>query len=167
MMISSVSQSGGNYPIRKQEAVKSASVSGEATAAAAVPSDSANVAFNKSQVNVAGLLATTAEAAAQIESALPEHVPGEVIVKLKPDFAFSTSDKTGTLGNFAQDYGGEVSHRFDIPPSDLTPRLTTSSPQIVPMTMSASTSQKRSKLISLPRRTTPLRSSVRATPERA
>ena len=115
MMISNVSQSGGNYPIRKQEAVKAAAASGEATAAAAVPADSANVAFSKGQVNVASLLASTAEAAAQIEASLPEHVPGEVIVKLKPDFAFSTSDTNGVLGGFAQDYGGEVSHRFDIP----------------------------------------------------
>jgi hypothetical protein len=46
---------------------------------------------------------------------LPEHVPSEVIVKLKPEFAFSGADVNGVLGGFAQDYGAEVGHRFDIP----------------------------------------------------
>jgi subtilisin family serine protease len=68
-------------------------------------------------VNVAELLAGTSEAAAKLESRLPQHVPGEVIVKLKPDFAFSGSDVKSVLGGFAQDYGAEVAHRFDIPDS--------------------------------------------------
>lgn len=105
----------GVYQIKKNEGAKAAAATQAAAETQAAPSDSAQVQFSKGGVNVASLLATTAEAAAQIESALPEHVPGQVIVKLKPDFAFSTQDTNGVLGGFAQDYGAEVSHRFDIP----------------------------------------------------
>jgi subtilisin family serine protease len=116
MMISPLNpQSSGVYQAKKTEGARSAASTGEVQAA--VPNDSSQVNFQAGGINVAALLGSTAEKAAQIESSLPDHVPGEVIVKLKPDFAFSTQDTNGVLGGFAQDYGGEVTHRFDIPES--------------------------------------------------
>jgi subtilisin family serine protease len=115
MMINpNLPQAGAVYQAKKTDGAKSAAAAGEAAQAAA-PSDSSQVTFAKGGVNVAALLSSTAEAAAGIADSLPDHVPGEVIVKLKPDFAFSTKDTNGLLGGFAQDYGAEVSHRFDIP----------------------------------------------------
>lgn len=111
MMINPVTPNAGVYQAKATGSVKAAAT-GEETA---VPSDSSQVNFSKGGVNVASLLASTSEAAAAIADTLPPHVEGEVIVKLKPDFAFSSSDTSGLLGGFAQDYGGEVTHRFDIP----------------------------------------------------
>ena len=112
MMINPLTPNTGVYQAKSTGAAKAAAAPQTETA---VPSDSSQVNFAKGGLNVAALLSNTAEAAAQIEQGLPEHVPGEVIVKLKPDFAFSTSDTNGVLGGFAQDYGGQVAHRFDIP----------------------------------------------------
>lgn len=49
----------------------------------------------------------TRQAAEALAPKLPEHVPGEVIVKLKPD--------TASLTDFADEYGSKVLHRFDMP----------------------------------------------------
>lgn len=106
----------GVYQARKMN-VGAAPKAAASVEGAAVPSDSSQVSFAKGGVDVATLLAATAEKAAQLDGALPEHVPGEVIVKLKPDYAFSASaqGEGGQAKNFAEDYGGAVSHKFDIP----------------------------------------------------
>jgi subtilisin family serine protease len=112
MMINPVNPNAGVYQAKSTGSVKAAATPAAETA---VPSDSSQVNFSKGGVDVAALLAATSEEAAAIAQKLPPHVEGEVIVKLKPDFAFSTADTDGLLGGFAQDYGGEVTHRFDIP----------------------------------------------------
>lgn len=114
MMIQPTGAPQGVYQAKKMTA------SGKAAApnaeGAAVPADSSQVSFAKGGVNVAMLLATTAEKAAQVESSLPEHVPGEVIVKLKPEFAFAQGmAEGGQAQSFAEDYGASVAHKFDIP----------------------------------------------------
>lgn len=60
-------------------------------------------------------LEATSEAAQAIAKRLPEHVAGQVIVKLRPEFAFHHADVERTVEEFARDYGAEVAHRFDIP----------------------------------------------------
>ena len=113
-MIQGVNLSSGGFPIKKNEGVKGAVASDSATQASD-PSESTRVTFNKGGLNVAALLGSTAEKAQEIGNSLPPHVEGEVIVKLKPEFAFSSKNADGLLGTFAEDYGGEVTHRFDIP----------------------------------------------------
>lgn len=93
----------------------SAPAESNAASNAAGPSDSAQISAQSSGVNVAALLAETADEAASLAKKLPEHVQGEVIVKLKPDFARATPDTVGTLGGFAEEYGGKVLQKFDIP----------------------------------------------------
>jgi len=51
--------------------------------------------------------AQTRKAAEALAPKLPEHVPGEVIVKLKPD--------TASLTDFADEYGSKVLHKFAMP----------------------------------------------------
>ena len=109
MMISGQS---GLYPAARLTTVKAATATSEAPRPSSAPTDSAELAAADSSP-LTLMTPSLARAAARIEKGLPEHVPGEVIVKLKPDFAFSTAG--GALGNFAQEYGGEVGHRFDIP----------------------------------------------------
>jgi hypothetical protein len=81
----------------------------------ATPADPALIATD--DVSLSSLLDATSEAARKIEKSLPEHVPGQVIVKLKPGFAFSDSDTGRLLGGFAQEYGSEIGHRFQVPES--------------------------------------------------
>ncbi len=111
-MISPINPQSGVYSAKKLDGAKSA-VSAPQAEQAKGPSDSSQVTFAKGGVNVAALLSDTTEAAATIESSLPKHVSGEVIVKLKPEFAFA-AESAGADG-FSQDYGAQVTHKFDIP----------------------------------------------------
>ena len=61
------------------------------------------------------MMAETAKEAASLEGKLPEHVENEVIVKLKPEFAFAAADGTSPAGGFAEQYGAKVIQKFDIP----------------------------------------------------
>lgn len=75
----------------------------------AEPRDRAEIAGKQSGVNLAKVLRSTAAEAASLASKLPEHVEGEVLVKLKPGFSAQG------MGDFAAEYGSTVLKRFDIP----------------------------------------------------
>jgi subtilisin family serine protease len=114
-MISQIAGPGALYGIRKLESAKAL----QAPSSEAVPDspgDSAQIsgAGHASRLDMLKDVAV-AKQAASIAGGLPEHVPGEVIVKLKPEFAFSSRNPEGVAGGFAQEYGAEVTHRFDIP----------------------------------------------------
>ncbi len=116
-MISPINPQGGAYSSKKAEGVKNLQGPKEGAPQATTPSDSSQVNFKSGGLNVGALLSETAEAALDIEKGLPDHVPGEVIVKLKPSFAHVQNDVLGTLKSFAEDYGGEVTKKFEIPDS--------------------------------------------------
>lgn len=84
--------------------------------AAPAPSDNVQISAPQDSFNLAALMADTAKEAASLEGKLPEHVQNEVIVKLKPEFAFSKADgENGPAGGFAEQYGAKVLQKFDIP----------------------------------------------------
>lgn len=87
----------------------------EAAAAAAVPADAVQLSAPQGGFNLSALMAETAKEAASLETKLPEHVESEVIVKLKPEFAFSAAEGTSPSGGFAEQYGAKVLQKFDIP----------------------------------------------------
>ncbi|MGI5844524.1 MAG: S8 family peptidase [Candidatus Xenobium sp.] len=69
-------------------------------------SDSVDI---RPQSSLDRLLATTAPEASRLEADLGEHVPGEVLVKLK------SHPLTKSQGTFAQRFGATVLERFDFP----------------------------------------------------
>lgn len=79
-------------------------------AAPAVPQESFTFAGADVEVNLSDVLSATAKEAASLEGKLSDHVPGELIVKLRPDMGALES-----MNDFAQDYGAAVIEKFDIP----------------------------------------------------
>ncbi|MCA9796170.1 MAG: S8 family serine peptidase, partial [Candidatus Eremiobacteraeota bacterium] len=61
------------------------------------------------RVQLGTMLEKTAAEAADLATKLPEHVEGEVLIKVKPGMGFA--DMQGLAG----EYGAEVIHKFDIP----------------------------------------------------
>lgn len=77
--------------------------------------DLTQVSHHRSGLKVEALLAETAKEATLLASKLPEHVEGEVLVKLKGDFAHTSPATMQTLNGFAEEYGGRVLQKFNIP----------------------------------------------------
>ena len=81
-----------------------------------MPSESVQISTPQDGFNLQSLMAETAKEAASLEKKLPEHVENEVIVKLKPEFAFDEAKGENTpAGGFAEQYGAKVLQKFDIP----------------------------------------------------
>ena len=78
----------------------------------ALPQESVTIAGADVEVNLANVLAATAKEAASLEGKLNDHVPSELIVKLRPDMGALES-----MNDFASDYGANVIEKFDIPQS--------------------------------------------------
>ncbi|MBI3927648.1 MAG: S8 family serine peptidase [Armatimonadetes bacterium] len=60
-------------------------------------------------MDLSRVLRETAREAASLEKKLPDHVPGQVLVKTRPDMALDS------LGLLASDYGARVIERFEVP----------------------------------------------------
>lgn len=118
-MISNISRQGALYSAQKTSAAQPAAVTQEAkpqAQAASAPADNVQISAPQSGFNLAALMAETAKEAASLEKKLPEHVQNEVIVKLKPEFAFAAAEGENTpAGGFAEQYGGQILQKFDIP----------------------------------------------------
>ncbi len=98
-------------PLRAANNSASAQKASEKSASAA-PQDSAQISQNAADsfhVDLDAVLAATAKEAKSLAAKLPEHVEGEVLVKIKPGFGVDA------LNQFAEDYGSKVIKRFDIP----------------------------------------------------
>lgn len=118
-MISSINRQSALYSAQKAGGVNTAAQAKEAApqaAAQAVPSESVQISAPQNGFNLQALMAETAKEAASLEGKLPEHVQGEVIVKLKPEYAFAKADgDVSPSGGFAEQYGAHVVQKFDIP----------------------------------------------------
>ena len=100
---------------KKAAPSESAAPAKESAAAATVAAPSESVSLSAPQgFSVASVLAETADEAASLAKKLPDHVPGEVIVKMKPEFAFA-SEGANPMGGLAEEYGAKVVQKFDIP----------------------------------------------------
>ncbi len=116
-MISNINRNTALYSAQKADSAKSAAPAQEAKAQAApMPSDAVQLSAPQDNFNLQSLMAETAKEAASLEQKLPEHVQNEVIVKLKPEFAFSEAKGENTpAGGFAEQYGAKIVQKFDIP----------------------------------------------------
>ncbi len=119
IMISSVNRQSALLSARQvQGRGQAAEAAPQAQAAQAAPAPSDNVQISAPQdgFNLQQMMAETAKEAASLEGKLPEHVENEVIVKLKPEFAFQQAEgETTPSGGFAEQYGAKVLQKFDIP----------------------------------------------------
>lgn len=98
----------GYTPSVRPAADRLAAAHAGAEAQIATPGDSAELS-GKAGFDLAKVLRSTAAEAASLAKKLPEHVEGEVLVKLKPGFTAQAMD------SFANDYGATVAYRFDVP----------------------------------------------------
>ncbi|MCA9794381.1 MAG: hypothetical protein KC910_21385, partial [Candidatus Eremiobacteraeota bacterium] len=76
---------------------------------AAAPSESVSLSGAAPRLDLAGVLAATAKEAASLATKLPEHVEGEVLVKLAPNASLDA------MNDFAGDYGAQMIEKFDVP----------------------------------------------------
>ena len=117
-MISNINRQSAVFAANKAQAAAPAAPAQEtaqAQAASAAPSDNVQISAAQDGFNLSALMADTAKEAASLEGKLPEHVENEVIVKLKPEFAFSGADDASPASGFAEQYGAKVLQKFDIP----------------------------------------------------
>lgn len=105
--------------VRPTQATQGAAKAQESQATAQgapAPADNVQISAPQNGFNLQALMAETAKEAASLEGKLPEHVENEVIVKLKPEFAFSEAkDGAQPSSGFAEQYGAKVLQKFDIP----------------------------------------------------
>lgn len=91
-------------------APRTASASPKQNAAAAAVADKVESGARPQQeFRLADVLSATASEARSLETKLPEHVEGEVLVKLKP------GPDLRAMSDFAADYGGKVAERIEMP----------------------------------------------------
>lgn len=118
-MISSVNRNNALYSAQKASGAGAAGKAREAAPqeqAQAMPSESVQISAPQNGFNLQSMMADSAKEAASLAGKLPEHVEGEVIVKLKPEFAFSQPQgEDAAAGGFAEQYGAHVVQKFDIP----------------------------------------------------
>ena len=118
-MISGINRQTALLGAQKAQSAKAAAPAQENKAAAQVapaPSDNVQISAAQDGFNLNALMADTAKEAASLAPKLPEHVENEVIVKLKPEFAFQGADGESTpAGGFAEQYGAKIVQKFDIP----------------------------------------------------
>ena len=114
-MISNINRQSAVFAAKRPQAAAAAAPAKEAAAASAAPADGVQISAPQGGFNLSAMMAETAKEAASLEGKLPEHVENEVIVKLKPEFAFAAADGTSPAGGFAEQYGAKVIQKFDIP----------------------------------------------------
>lgn len=114
-MISNINRQSAVFAAKRPQAAAAAAPAQEAAAASAAPADGVQISSAQGGFNLSAMMAETAKEAASLEGKLPEHVENEVIVKLKPEFAFAAADGTSPAGGFAEQYGAKVIQKFDIP----------------------------------------------------
>ena len=117
-MISNINRQSAVFAAKKAQAAAPAAPaqeSAQAQAASVAPSDNVQISAAQGGFNLNALMAETAKEAASLEGKLPEHVENEVIVKLKPEFAFASADGAAPASGFAEQYGAKVLQKFDIP----------------------------------------------------
>ena len=95
-MISSVNRQTALYSAQKANSQVKAQEAKPQAQAQAMPSESVQISAPQDGFNLQSLMAETAKEAASLEKKLPEHVENEVIVKLKPEFAFDEAKGENT-----------------------------------------------------------------------
>ena len=101
-MISNINRQSAVFAAKRPQAAAAAAPAQEAAAASAAPADGVQISSAQGGFNLSAMMAETAKEAASLEGKLPEHVENEVIVKLKPEFAFAAADGTSAAGGFAE-----------------------------------------------------------------
>jgi subtilisin family serine protease len=118
LLIMMINRQNAVFAAKKPQAASPAAPAQEtaqAQAASAAPSDNVQISASQGGFNLSAMMAETAKEAASLEGKLPEHVENEVIVKLKPEFAFAQTEGATPASGFAEQYGAKVLQKFDIP----------------------------------------------------